>query len=159
MKRGSATPLGQARASDFEIAISRFESSRPSQAVVQLEIVAPKIPEMPANGAFLQVDARSLHSQFEQSKSEITDSLWRIIEIFPFLGDTDRRPGSICAAWRTQYIQQCYGTNSASCRTSSNDFIPMLVLLKLTPTRAPWTHSLLQRRNTGLPKLVSKEFG
>jgi hypothetical protein len=54
MKRGSATPLGQARASDFEIAISRFESSRPSQAVVQLEIVAPKIPEMPANGAFLQ---------------------------------------------------------------------------------------------------------
>ena len=49
MKRGSATPLGQARASDFEI-----ESSRPSQAVVQLEIVAPKIPEMPANGAFLQ---------------------------------------------------------------------------------------------------------
>jgi hypothetical protein len=35
----------------------------------------------------------------------------------------------------------------------------MLVLLKLTPTRAPWTHSLLQRRNTGLPKLVSKEFG
>jgi hypothetical protein len=30
------------------------------------------------------VDARSLHSQFEQSKSEITDSLWRILKYSRF---------------------------------------------------------------------------
>ena len=43
MKWGFAAPLEQARASGFEFAISRFESSRPSQAVTQLEIVSLKI--------------------------------------------------------------------------------------------------------------------
>jgi len=36
-KTASAAPLGQARASDFQFAISRFESSRPSQAFLFLE--------------------------------------------------------------------------------------------------------------------------
>jgi hypothetical protein len=34
--------------------------------------------------------------------------------------------------------------SSVSCRTSSSDLIPMLVLLKLTPISSPWTHTLLQ---------------
>jgi len=77
-----------------------FESSHSSQPVTQLEIVSSEIIEMPANGGLLQVYAPSLNSQSRQSLSEIADSLWRIFEIFPFSGDTGRRPGSIYTAWR-----------------------------------------------------------
>jgi hypothetical protein len=48
----------------------------------------------------LQIGAPSPSSQFRQSESEIADSLWWIFEIFPFSGDSDRRPGSIRTAWR-----------------------------------------------------------
>jgi hypothetical protein len=40
--------------------------------------------------------------QFGQFQGEIADSLRRIFEIFPFLGDGGWRPGSICTAWRTR---------------------------------------------------------
>src|SRR5258708_37721143 len=76
-----------------------FESSHSSQAVTQLEIVASKILQMPANCGFLRICALSPSSQFAQSQSEIADSLWRIFEIFPFLGDGGRRSGSIYTAW------------------------------------------------------------
>ena len=55
---------------------------------------------MPANCGLLQIGAPSPSSQFRQSESEIADSLWWIFEIFPFSGDSDRRPGSIRTAWR-----------------------------------------------------------
>ena len=47
---------------------------------------------------------RSLDAEFGQSRSEIADSLRRILEIFPFSGDRDRRRGSICTAWP---VSQC----------------------------------------------------
>jgi hypothetical protein len=85
---------------DLDSTMRRFESCRPSQAVRQLEIVAFEILEMPANWGLLEICAPSPSSQFTQSQSEIADSLWRIFEIFPFLGDSDRRLGSIYTAWR-----------------------------------------------------------
>jgi hypothetical protein len=100
MKWGSANPLGQARASGFEFAISRFESSRPSQPVRRLETLPSVIPEMPANGGLLRICGRSPDSKFGQFQGEIADSLRRIFEIFPFSGDGGWRLGSICPAWR-----------------------------------------------------------
>jgi hypothetical protein len=69
--------------------IWRFESSKVSQTVRQLEIVISEIPEVPANCGLLQISVPSLSSQFGQSKSEIADSLRQIFELFPFLGDPD----------------------------------------------------------------------
>src|ERR1700687_3130267 len=48
----------------FGMVIWKFESSQVSQPVRQLEIVTSKIPEMPANCGFLQIDAPSPSSQF-----------------------------------------------------------------------------------------------
>ena len=50
---------------------------------------------MPANGGLLRIGYRSPDSEIGRCRSEIADSLWQIFEIFPFLGDRDRRPGSI----------------------------------------------------------------
>src|SRR5207249_2002359 len=88
-----ASPSG--KAVDFDSTIRRFESSRPSQAVTQPQIVGFEIQEVPANGRLLQIYFLSLYSKFAQSPSEIADSLWLVIEIFPFLGDAGWRPGSI----------------------------------------------------------------
>jgi hypothetical protein len=55
--------------------------------------------EMTANGGLLQIGGRSPDSKFGHFQGEIFDSLRRIFEISPFLGDRDRRPGSICTAW------------------------------------------------------------
>jgi hypothetical protein len=49
------------------------------------------MPKVPAEYGLLQVCALSLYSKFRQSVSEIGESLWRILEIFPFLGDASRR--------------------------------------------------------------------
>jgi hypothetical protein len=57
------------------------------------------MPEMPANGGHLQISGRSPSSTFGHFRGEIAESLWRIFEIFPFLGDRDQRPGSIYTAW------------------------------------------------------------
>jgi hypothetical protein len=56
------------------------------------------MPEMLANGGLLRIGGRSPGSEFGQFQSEIADSLRRIFEIFPFLGDSDRRLGSIYTA-------------------------------------------------------------
>ena len=87
------------RASDIELAISRFESSRPSQPVPRLETLPSLTSETPANGGLLRIGYRSPGSQISRCGSEIADSLRRVFEIFPFLGDSDRRPGSIGTAW------------------------------------------------------------
>ena len=57
---------------------------------------------MPTNCGFLRIYAPSPSSQLAQSQSEIVESLRRIFEIFPFLGDDGRRPGSIHTPWRTR---------------------------------------------------------
>jgi hypothetical protein len=83
----------------FKMGIWKFESSQVSQPVWKLEIVPAKMREVPANGGIFQICAPSLDSQSLQLQSEIGDSLRRIFEIFPFLRDSDRRPGSIDTAW------------------------------------------------------------
>jgi hypothetical protein len=54
---------------------------------------------MPANGGLLRIDSRSPDSEFGHFRLGIADSLRPIFEIFPFLGDRGRRPGSIYTAW------------------------------------------------------------
>jgi hypothetical protein len=56
--------------------------------------------EMPANGGLLRIGYRSPGSQIGRCGSQIADSLRQIFEIFPFSGDSGRRPGSIGTAWR-----------------------------------------------------------
>src|ERR1700686_2179508 len=65
---------------------------------------------MPTNCGPLQIGTPSPSSQFRQSESEIADSLWWIFEIFPFLGDSGWRPGSICTAWL--YLQSSFDGKS-----------------------------------------------
>ena len=81
-----------------------FESSHSSQPVRRLEILPSAIPEMPANGGLLRIGGWSLDSGFGRFRLGLADSLRRIFEIFPFSGDSDRRPGSIrtagpCLEW------------------------------------------------------------
>jgi hypothetical protein len=57
------------------------------------------IAEMPANGGLLRICRRSPRSGISHFWPGTADSLRPIFEIFPFLGDRDRRPGSICTAW------------------------------------------------------------
>jgi hypothetical protein len=49
--------------------------------------------KMPANGGLLHIGGRSPGSKFGHFQGKIADSLRRIFEIFPFLGDDDWRPG------------------------------------------------------------------
>jgi hypothetical protein len=60
---------------------------------------------MPANGGHLRIGYRSPGSKIGRCGSEIADSLRRMFEIFPFLGDGGWRPRSICNAWP---VGQCY---------------------------------------------------
>jgi hypothetical protein len=76
---------------------------------------------MPANGVLLRISPRSLDAEFGQSRSEIADSLRRILEIFPFSGDRDRRRGSICTAWPSL---QCHSPNSPPWPPANWEFIP-----------------------------------
>jgi len=83
-----------------QLGMCKFESSQVSQPVRRLETL-PFVPsEMPANGGLLRIGYRSPGSEIGRCGSEIADSLRRIFEIFPFLGDSDRRLGSIGTAWR-----------------------------------------------------------
>ena len=84
---------------DFDSTIRRFESSRPSQAVMRPEKVSLILAERPANGGLLRIGQQSPGSDFGHSRSEIADSLRRTFGKFPFAGDCDRRPGSISTAW------------------------------------------------------------
>jgi len=77
----------------------KFESSEVSQPVRCSEILPSTMLEMPANGGLLQIGGPSPDSKFRYFQGQIADSLRRISEIFPFLGDGGWRPGSICTAW------------------------------------------------------------
>jgi hypothetical protein len=102
-----ASPSG--KAGDFDSPMRRFESSRPSQPVRRLETL-PFVPsEMPANGGFLRIGYRSPDSKIGRCGSEIADSLRRIFEIFPFSGDSDRRPGSTETAWWARQLHVASG--------------------------------------------------
>jgi hypothetical protein len=83
----------------FQLTISGFESSRPSQPVRRLEISTSVMPVMPASGRPLRIGGRSPDSEFGHFRTKTADSLQRILEIFPFSGDRGRRPGSIYTAW------------------------------------------------------------
>jgi hypothetical protein len=91
--------LKAARHLRFQSTISRFESSRPSQAVRRSEKMSLILAERPANGGLLRISQRSPGSNFRHSQSEIADSLRQTFEKLPFLGDCGRRPDSICTAW------------------------------------------------------------
>ena len=121
MKWGSAAPLVQARASDFEFAISRFEPCRPSQAVRRPETLPLVTSEMPANGGLFRIGYRSPGSEIGCCGSEITDSLRRIFEIFPFSGDSDGRPGSIGTAWRRRKGPNCQPPTPSSNRSLTTE--------------------------------------
>jgi hypothetical protein len=79
--------------------MSEFESSVVSQAVRLSGRPSLVIAEMPANGGLLRIGRRSPRSGISHFWPGTADSLRPIFEIFPFLGDRDRRPGSICTAW------------------------------------------------------------
>jgi adenylate cyclase len=55
--------------------------------------------ERPANGGLSLIRHQSPGSSFRRSRSQIADSLRRIFEKLPFLGDCGRRRGSIYTAW------------------------------------------------------------
>src|SRR5882757_10649757 len=88
--------LKAARHLRFQSTISRFESSRPSQAVRRSEKMSLILEERAANGGLLRTAGRSPDSEFGRFRREIADSLRRTFEKFPFLGDCGRRLGSIC---------------------------------------------------------------
>src|ERR1700710_1332082 len=57
------------------------------------------MPKVPAKCGLLQVCLLSLYTKVQQSVSEIGESLWRILEIFPFCRDASRRRRAISTAW------------------------------------------------------------
>ena len=91
-----ASPSG--KAVDFDSTIRRFESSRPSQAFAQLKIVRNHITKSPLNTGFLAFCAASPRPEKWQPSREIAESLQPTCGIFPFSGDSARRPFSICTA-------------------------------------------------------------
>src|ERR1700682_219778 len=85
--------------SDFDSTIRGFEPPRPSQAVQRLETLPPDLREMPANCGVLRFNGWSPGTDLGHFRLGLAASLRRILEIFPFLGDRHRRPGSIRTAW------------------------------------------------------------
>jgi hypothetical protein len=103
-----------------------FESSQDSQAVRLSGKPSLVIAEMPANGGLLRICRRSPRSGISHFWPLTADSLRPIFEIFPFLGDRDRRPGSICTAWSlwqsssgtSQLISHKIGVTQNHCGTA-----------------------------------------
>jgi hypothetical protein len=95
--------------------------------------------EKPANGGLLRINYQSPGSDFRHSQSGIADSLQRKFEKLPFLGDCDRRPGSIRTVWPSL---RCSSPNSPpgpptswECLARTADwrvrYMPLLLLAKL----------------------------
>jgi hypothetical protein len=91
--------------------IWRFESSKVSQPVRRLETLPSDLLEMPANCGVLRFNGRPPGTDLGHFRLGLAASLRRILEIFPFLGDRRRRPGSICTAWPSL---QCNSPNPPS---------------------------------------------
>jgi hypothetical protein len=83
----------------FDSTIRRFESSR------QLPLTTR---EKPANGGLLRFIGQSPDSKFRALWAQIAESLRTNIQIFPFLGDRYRRPGSISTPWPTRQCKWWY---------------------------------------------------
>jgi hypothetical protein len=88
-----------ARTSCFQIAISRFESSRPSQPVLG-PFRTHGLRFIPKTWVALLVrrdlqGVRSPYSQTQEMRGQFAESLRPLSRIFPFSGDSRRRPGSI----------------------------------------------------------------
>ena len=80
-----------------------YASSNPPRSARQSDnwrLLSLKSYKCPPIAAFCRFTLRLQAPDSAQSQSEIADSLWQIFEIFPFLGDDGRRPGSIYTAWR-----------------------------------------------------------
>ena len=105
-----------------------------SQPVRRLETLPSVTSEMPANGGLLRIGYRSPGSQIGRCGSEIADSLRRIFEIFPFLGDSDRRPSSIGTAWAVAAPEnrpRLVSTNNGGSRAKLKDSIQQGRLLHI----------------------------
>jgi hypothetical protein len=84
----------------FQIAISRFESSRPSQPVTASEKLAVRMAERPTIGGLLRFGRPSPDSRVYRIPGQFTESLRPLPRIFPFSGDFHRRRGSITTGCR-----------------------------------------------------------
>jgi hypothetical protein len=89
----------------FEMGIWKFESSQVSQPVWLLGKLRLKTREKPADGGLLLSIGQSPGSKFGALQAQIAESLRTNIQIFPFLGDRRRRPGSIATAWPTPQFE------------------------------------------------------
>src|SRR5258705_6942915 len=83
---------------EYWLDYGRYQNGDASEAARPLDILLRGKPEMPANRGLLRIGGRSLGSGFGRFGLGLADSLRRIFEIFPFSGDSDRRPGSIGTA-------------------------------------------------------------
>ncbi len=86
-----------------------FESSRSSQAPFQLKIVPNHVAKGQKNRGFLALCGVSPDAKKRQSPREIAESLDPICVIFPFSGDSARRPFSIRTA---RQMLQCFWVSS-----------------------------------------------
>jgi hypothetical protein len=82
-----------------------------SQPVRRLETLPSDLLEMPANCGVLRFNGRPPGTDLGHFRLGLAASLRRILEIFPFLGDRRRRPGSICTVWPSL---QCNSPNPPS---------------------------------------------
>src|ERR1700704_6747121 len=80
-----------------------------------------EISKVPAKYGLLQVCALSLYSKIQQSVSEIGESLWRILEIFPFCRDASRRRGAISTAWWGTQSNSSFSKEAKQALTDSAD--------------------------------------
>jgi hypothetical protein len=77
-----------------QLGMYEFESSQVSHAVRPGRTWPPAVVEKPAISGLLQFNRRSPGSHLDGLRLEIAESLRPFIEIFPFLGNGDRRLGS-----------------------------------------------------------------
>jgi hypothetical protein len=103
----------------FGMGISKFESSQVSQPVRLSEKRPLIVAEMPAVGGLLRFRRWSPDSRFSGLRGEIAESLRPYSELFPFLGDGGRRPGSICTAWS---VRQCHSLWCPTIWTKNREF-------------------------------------
>ncbi len=99
----------------------------------------------------LRIDGRSPDSEFGHFRSEIADSLRRIFEIFPFLGDRSWRPGSIyyCVAGEVRACFKAFKLWQPSIRQVR---CPKEQVIGSTSIPTPWpmTHHNRSRSEIGV---------
>ena len=84
------------------ISNSPYSGSNPSAPANQSKnwrLCSHKSHKLPPIAGFFELAADLQAPTSHNSEAKNADSLRRMFEIFPFLGDCDRRLGSICTAW------------------------------------------------------------